>query len=90
MRHKLSKSEVRYGRLYGILEDGTHALYASMPEYFKIHMQGRLLEQKRFRANKIYISEEIMGKFEPGDVVDIARDDEDTIAVELVTGNNDG
>ena len=88
MRHKLSKSEIRYGRLYGLKIDGTHVLYSSMPEYFKIHIQRKLLEQKRFRANKIYISEEIMGMFEIGDVVEIIKDDNETIIVDLVSGDD--
>lgn len=87
MKHKLTKSEVRYSRIYGNKTDGTQALYLSMPEYFKIHIQSRLLEQKRFRANKIYISEEIMIMFNPGDVVDITKDDDETIVVELISGD---
>lgn len=56
-----------------------------MPEYFKIHIQGQILEQKRFRANKIYVSEEIMGKFEEGSIVEIYKDDNETIVVDLVS-----
>lgn len=89
MKHKLSKSEIRYGRLYGIKSDGTYLLYSSMPEYFRIHIQNKLLEQKRFRANKIYISEEIMGMFETGDVVEITKDDDETIIVELISPDDD-
>jgi len=89
MKHKLSKSEIRYGRLYGNKTDGTYALYSSMPEYFRIHIQSKLLEQKRFKANKIYISEEIMGMFEIGDIVDITKDDNETIVVELVSSAHD-
>lgn len=87
MRHKLTKSEIRYGRLYGNKTDETHKLYSSMPEYFRIHIQSKLLEQKRFKANKIYISEEIMGMFEVGDIVKITKDDDETIVVELVSGD---
>lgn len=84
-RHRISKSEVRYGRLHGIKKDGTEELYASMPEYFKIHIQGHTLVQKRFRANKIYISEEIMGRFEEGSIIEIYKDDYETIVVDLVS-----
>lgn len=88
MKHKLTKSEIRYGRLYGIKVDGTHELYSSMPEYFRVHIQSKLLEQKRFRANKIYISEEIMDMFEIGDIVEITKDDDETIVVELISGDD--
>ena len=87
MRHKLTKSEIRYGRLYGNKTDRTQVLYSSMPEYFRIHIQSKLLEQKRFKANKIYISEGIMGMFEIGNIVEITKDDDETIVVELVSGD---
>ena len=85
VKHKLSKSEIRYSRLYGNKTDETQALYSSMPEYFRIHIQSRLLEQKRFKANKIYINEKIMEMFEIGDIIEITKDDDETIVVELVT-----
>jgi len=88
VKHKLSKSEVRYSRLYGNKTDGTQALYSSMPEYFRIHIQSKLLEQKRFKANKIYVSEEIMSMFNAGDIVEITRDDDETIVVELVSAHD--
>jgi len=88
VKHKLSKSEIRYGRLYGNKTDGTYTLYSSMPEYFRIHIQSKLLEQKRFKANKIYISEKIMKMFEIGDIIEITKDDDETIVVEVVSAHD--
>ncbi len=87
MRHRISKSEVRYGRLWN-KKGGTYALYASMPEYFEIYIRGHTLEQKRFNANKVYVSEEIMGMFEEVNIVDITKENRDTVRVELVSGDD--
>lgn len=84
IRHRLSKSEVRYGRIFGTKTDGMYEFLASMPEYFKIKIQNRVLAQKRFKAGKIYISEEIMALFEIGNIIEITKTDDGLLTVELV------
>jgi len=76
IRHKITKTEVNYGRIFLRKVDGSEEFFSTLPTEFNMKVRGRNLYNKHVTLKKISIGDDVMSKFQEGEIVNISWDGE--------------
>ena len=74
VKHKISKSEIKFGVLSIRHSDGTKEIFDDLPERFKMRFKNEILLERQIAKNRsVWIGATNMKIFKEGDNVNILR-----------------
>jgi hypothetical protein len=74
VKHEISKSEIKYGRLSVRESDGTKKIFEGLPDRFTVRLKNKILLERQISKNRsVWIGSRIMRRFKVGEMVSMLR-----------------